>query len=309
MLTVEQVSKRYGHRTALRDVSFTAEGGEIIALLGRNGAGKTTLMNILTGYIAMTSGRACIGGHDVLREPLTARRMVGYLPELPPLYPEMTVRECLMYCAALKGIPHGERRKELDRVISLTALEAYAGRLSGRLSKGYRQRVGLAQALLGRPPLLILDEPGSGLDPVQLAQMRDVIRDVGRESMVLLSSHLLSEMTNVCARALVLDAGSLRYDGPMEELTATKGVLEVTYRNGHGISAALSALPGVCRVSALEEDAERIRLALYCEDSAALAAEAARCVLAREGELLALCPQHQGLEEAFLRLVHEEAKP
>lgn len=149
MLTVEQISKRYGHRTALREVSFTAETGEIIALLGRNGAGKTTLMNILTGYIAMTSGRAFIGGHDVLRDPLAARRLVGYLPELPPLYPEMTVRECLAYCAALKGIPRGDRRKEMDRVISLTALEAYAGRLSGRLSKGYRPARGIGAGAAG----------------------------------------------------------------------------------------------------------------------------------------------------------------
>ena len=309
MLTVEQISKRYGHRTALREVYFTAETGEIIALLGRNGAGKTTLMNILTGYIAMTSGRAFIGGYDVLRDPLAARRLVGYLPELPPLYPEMTVRECLAYCAALKGLPRGERRKEMDRVISLTALEAYAGRLSGRLSKGYRQRVGLAQALLGRPPLLILDEPGSGLDPVQLAQMRDVIRNVGRESTVLLSSHLLSEVTNVCARALVLDAGRLRYDGPMEELTVHRGVLEVAYRNGRDMKEALSALPEVSRMCTLEEGTERTRLALYCADSTALAAEVAQCVLARKGELLALCPQHEGLEDAFLRLIHEEAKP
>lgn len=169
--------------------------------------------------------------------------------------------------------------------------------------------MGLAQALLGRPPLLILDEPGSGLDPVQLAQMRDVIRNVGRESTVLLSSHLLSEVTNVCARALVLDAGRLRYDGPMEELTVHRGVLEVAYRNGCDMKEALSALPGVSRMCTLEEGTERTRLALYCADSTALAAEVAQCVLARKGELLALCPQHEGLEDAFLRLIHEEAKP
>ena len=196
MLTVEQISKRYGHRTALREVSFTAETGEIIALLGRNGAGKTTLMNILTGYIAMTSGRAFIGGHDVLRDPLAARRLVGYLPELPPLYPEMTVRECLAYCAALKGIPRGDRRKEMDRVISLTALEAYAGRLSGRLSKGYRQRVGLAQALLGRPPLLILDEPTSGLDPVSREELLHIFRQIvkSEKCSILFSTHITSDL-------------------------------------------------------------------------------------------------------------------
>ncbi len=308
MLTVEQIVKRYGHRTALQEVSFTAQRGEVIALLGRNGAGKTTLMNILTGYIAMTAGRALVGGHDVQREPLAARRLVGYLPETPPLYPELTVRECLAYGAALKGVTGRDQRRELERVIGLTGLSAYAGRLSGRLSKGYRQRLGLALALLGRPPLLILDEPGSGLDPVQLAQMRDVVREAGRDSTVLLSSHLLSEVTNVCARALVLDAGRLRYDGPMGEFTATRGVLEVAFRGGEGVAEALSALPGVTRSQAAEE-AECMRVTLRCADSAALAQDAARCVQARGGALLALIPQREGLEEAFLRLISEEERP
>lgn len=201
--------------------------------------------------------------------------LVGYLPELPPLYPEMTVRECLAYCAALKGIPRGDRRKEMDRVISLTALEAYAGRLSGRLSKGYRQRVGLAQALLGRPPLLILDEPGSGLDPCSWRKMRDVIRNVGRGEHSAAFLPPAQRVTNVCARALVLDAGRLRYDGPMEELTVHRGVLEVAYRNGCDMKEALSALPEVSRMCTLEEGTERTRLALYCADGTVLAAEVA----------------------------------
>lgn len=179
-LDVRGVTRRYGTREVLKGITFAAQKGEIIALLGRNGTGKSTLMNTITGYLCQSGGDISICGYDVLTQPLEARRRTGYLPEQPPLYPDMTVTEYLRYCCRLRGLKASTQTAEIARVIELTGLEAYAHRLSGRLSKGYRQRLGVAQALLGQPPLLILDEPGSGLDPLQMAQMREVIPARGR---------------------------------------------------------------------------------------------------------------------------------
>ena len=170
-LDVRGVTRRYGTREVLKGITFAAQKGEIIALLGRNGTGKSTLMNTITGYLCQSGGDISICGYDVLTQPLEARRRTGYLPEQPPLYPDMTVTEYLRYCCRLRGLKASTQTAEIARVIELTGLEAYAHRLSGRLSKGYRQRLGVAQALLGQPPLLILDEPGSGLDPLQMAQI------------------------------------------------------------------------------------------------------------------------------------------
>lgn len=302
MMNIEHLTRRYGQREALHDVTFQAEKGEVIALLGRNGAGKSTLMNILTGYLAMTSGAATIQGHDVQRNAIAARRLVGYLPEQPPLYPDMTVTEYLGYCAALKGIEKKKRRCEIERVIERTGLEEYAGRLSGRLSKGYRQRLGVAQALLGSPSLLILDEPGSGLDPLQMVQMRDVLREAGKSCTLLLSSHILSEVTQVCSRALVLEQGYLRYDGSMAALLHAGSRLKVVYRGGEGLENQWRALPGVeqvwtqaaedcCEATLQHDPACDVRGAVY---HAAVEAGA---------ELLELSPCQEGLEQAFLRLL------
>lgn len=229
-LDVRGVTRRYGTREVLKGITFAAQKGEIIALLGRNGTGKSTLMNTITGYLCQSGGDISICGYDVLTQPLEARRRTGYLPEQPPLYPDMTVTEYLRYCCRLRGLKASTQKAEIARVIALTGLEAYAHRLSGRLSKGYRQRLGVAQALLGQPPLLILDEPGSGLDPLQMAQMREVIRRAGQDSTILLSSHLLSEVTNVCGRAIVLDEGVIRYDGTMDALLRGAASLRLMYR-------------------------------------------------------------------------------
>lgn len=306
MLIVEHISKRYGSRMALRDVSFTLYKGEVIALLGRNGAGKSTLMNILTGYIAMTEGRALIAGHDVQLSAMEARRKVGYLPEQPPLYPDMTVREYLRYCAQLKGIAPARQRPEVDRVIERTGLEEYAKRLSGRLSKGYRQRLGVAQALLGSPAFLILDEPGSGLDPLQLAQMREVIRMAGQESTVLLSSHILSEVTNVCSRALVLENGQLRFDGHMAELLAGEHSVRVAYHGDESVVTSLENLPGVLRVRKLPMEAGCCAAEIFHDPACDVRAGIFRLMVDCGAELLELTPHQESLETAFLRLMSEK---
>ncbi len=310
MLTVDHVSRRYGSRLALRDVSFTAAPHEIIALMGRNGAGKSTLMNVLTGYLAMTEGRALIGGHDVQKEPLAARKLVGYLPEQPPLYPDLTVTEYLRYCAQLKGLPHRGLKTEIDRVIERTALTEYANRLSSRLSKGYRQRLGMAQALLGKPALLILDEPSSGLDPLQMVQMRELVVSAAEDSTVLLSSHMLSEVTNVCTRALVLEQGHLVFDGPMQTLLNSANSLRLTFTGGDNVADALLALPGVTGVhpAGNSNDGETT-LDITGAESADLRAAVSRCAADCGALVLELTPERGGLESAFLRLLDKEVTP
>lgn len=310
MLTVDHVSRRYGSRLALRDVSFTAAPHEIIALMGRNGAGKSTLMNVLTGYLAMTEGRALIGGHDVQKEPLAARKLVGYLPEQPPLYPDLTVTEYLRYCAQLKGLPNRGLKEEITRVIERTALQEYAGRLSSRLSKGYRQRLGMAQALLGKPALLILDEPSSGLDPLQMVQMRELVVSAAEDSTVLLSSHMLSEVTNVCTRALVLEQGNLVFDGPMQTLLSSANSLRLTYSGGENVTEKLRALPGVTGVQPAGNSAPgETTLDITGHDDTDLRAAVSRCAAECGALVLELTPERGGLEIAFLRLLDKEVTP
>ncbi len=303
MLKVDRISRRYGSRLALKELSFQAGEHEIIALMGRNGAGKSTLMNILTGYLAPSEGQAFIGGHDVQSEPLAARRLVGYLPETPPLYPDMTVREYLTYCARLKGIAAKAIKAEVSQVIERTGLKEYTNRLSRALSKGYRQRLGMAQALLGSPALLVLDEPGSGLDPLQMVQMRELIVSAAKDCTVLLSSHILSEVTNVCTRALVLEAGQLRYDGPMSTLLEGENALRVVYQGGESIPDMLRTLPGVRKVHELTEEAGALEL--LGEPGIDLRRAVSQCITDNGGMLLELSPQRGGLESAFLRLLDD----
>lgn len=306
MLTLEHVGKRYGARTVLRDLSFTAERGEIIALLGRNGAGKSTLMNVITGYLAMTEGCAAVAGFDVQLQPRQARRQTGYLPETPPLYPDMTVREYLRYCADLKGIPRRAQKAALDEVIERTALSDYADRLCGRLSKGYKQRLGLAQALLGHPPALILDEPGSGLDPVQMAQMRDLIREIGKDSAVLLSSHMLSEVTSVCTRALVLHGGTFRFDGPMDTLLRGEGRLHLLWRGDEALFSLLGELNGARQVRRLPSPADLWAAEVLHDPRVDLRAAAFHRAVQMGAEVLELSSRQTNLEDAFLRLIQED---
>lgn len=303
-LDVQQVTRRYGQREVLRGISFSAAPREVIALLGRNGAGKSTLMNLITGYLCQTGGQITVCGHDTLLSPMEARRCIGYLPEQPPLYPDMTVTEYLRYCCRLKGLPHGAQKQEISRVIELTGLSEYARRLSGRLSKGYRQRLGVAQALLGQPSLLILDEPGSGLDPLQMVQMRDVIRRAGEACTVLLSSHLLSEVTNVCSRAIVLDDGLIRYDGSMEALLHGSARLHLRFRHADSLPEHLRALEGVTQVQAIPCAEEGCtELVIFHLPGVDLRAPVAALTLQTGGELLEMTSGRDTLEDAFLHVI------
>lgn len=229
MIEVSHLTKKYGHRLAVEDVSFAVADGGICGLLGPNGAGKSTIMNILTGYLSATSGQVTVAGHPLPEEADAAKKCVGYLPEQPPLYPEMTVQEYLTFAAELKGVKKAERKEQVCRAARRTGLEAVLPRLIRSLSKGYKQRVGIAQALLGSPRLIILDEPMVGLDPAQVIEIRKLIRELGRAHTVILSSHILSEVQAVCQQILILSKGHLAAAGSLEELTADGKSLEEVF--------------------------------------------------------------------------------
>lgn len=229
MIEVSHLTKQYGNHLAVDDVSFTVADGQICGLLGPNGAGKSTIMNILTGYLSATSGQVTVAGHPLPEEADAAKACVGYLPEQPPLYPEMTVQEYLTFAAELKGVKKAERKEQVCRAARRTGLEAVLPRLIRSLSKGYKQRVGIAQALLGSPRLIILDEPMVGLDPAQVIEIRKLIRELGRAHTVILSSHILSEVQAVCQQILILSKGHLAAAGSLEELTADGKSLEKVF--------------------------------------------------------------------------------
>ena len=229
MIEVSHLTKQYGNHLAVDDVSFTVADGQICGLLGPNGAGKSTIMNILTGYLSATSGQVTVAGHPLPEEADAAKACVGYLPEQPPLYSEMTVQEYLTFAAELKGVKKAERKEQVCRAARRTGLEAVLPRLIRSLSKGYKQRVGIAQALLGSPRLIILDEPTVGLDPAQVIEIRKLIRELGRAHTVILSSHILSEVQAVCQQILILSKGHLAAAGSLEELTAGGKNLEQVF--------------------------------------------------------------------------------
>ena len=229
MIEVSHLTKKYGGHLAVDDVSFTVEDGQIYGLLGPNGVGKSTIMNILTGYLSATSGQVTVAGHPLPEEADEAKVCVGYLPEQPPLYPEMTVGEYLNFVAELKKVPRAQRKEQVLRAARRTGLEKVLPRLIRSLSKGYKQRVGIAQALLGSPKIIILDEPTVGLDPAQVIEVRKLIRELGKAHTVILSSHILSEVQAVCQQVLILSKGKLAASGTLQELTADGRSLEEVF--------------------------------------------------------------------------------
>ncbi len=256
MIEIEHLTKRYGKRIAVNDVNFSVKKGEIVGLLGANGAGKSTTMNMLTGYISSTSGTVRVEGQDILEHPDEVRRQLGYLPEVPPLYPDMTVREYLNFVYDLKKCRF-DRRKHLEEICEVVRISDIRNRLIGKLSKGLRQRVGLAQALINNPPVIILDEPTAGLDPVEVVEVRNLIRMLGRDHAVILSSHVLSEVQAVCDRVIILKAGKVIADARTEEIAAqSQGKRRVTVRVAgpeKAVLAAIRSLNGVTFVQSLPE--------------------------------------------------------
>jgi ABC-2 type transport system ATP-binding protein len=229
------LSKRYGELVAVENVSFSVQPGEVVGFLGPNGAGKTTTMRMLTGFLPPTDGRAAIDGHDIFSDPLAARRAIGYLPETPPVYPEMSVEDYLGYVAKLKDVPRKARAASVDRALARCGLADVRRRVIGALSKGYRQRVGLAQAIVHDPPVMILDEPTVGLDPIQIREIRALIADLasaadGVKRTVILSTHILPEVEAICRRVIIMHRGRKALDAPLDELRKTGSLEEVFAR-------------------------------------------------------------------------------
>lgn len=249
MIEVTHLVKRYGKKAAVDDLSFTVEKGQIYGFLGPNGAGKSTTMNIMTGYIAPTSGEVRVNGHNILEEPEAARKCIGYLPEIPPVYPEMTVLEYLIFAAELKKLPRKSRASMIAQAMELTGITEVQLRLIRNLSKGYRQRVGLAQAILGFPEIIILDEPMVGLDPKQIIEIRDLIRNLAKKHTVILSSHILSEISAICDHIMIIAHGKLVASDTPQNLTKlmqSSGVLELTIKTAPDQARSLfTGLKGV----------------------------------------------------------------
>lgn len=307
MIEVKHLVKCYGPTTAVDDLSFTVAEGQIYGFLGPNGAGKSTTMNILTGYISPTSGDVLINGHDILEEPQDARRCIGYLPEIPPVYPDMTVYEYLRFAAELKRLP----KKKLDELIAMameqTGLSAMRHRLIRNLSKGYRQRTGLAQAILGFPPVIILDEPMVGLDPKQIIEIRELIRSLSHHHTVILSSHILSEVSAICDHIMIIDQGRLIASDTPENLVAMmqgSSTLELTVRGQReSLNRLLQSVEGIGSFTletSQEADAWDV---LIKPDSGLDLRESLFYRLADEKmPLLRLQHTHVSLEDVFLKL-------
>jgi ABC-2 type transport system ATP-binding protein len=256
MVSIQHLVKRYGARLAVDDLSFDVPRGEVVGFLGPNGAGKSTTLRVLAGFLGMTSGKVTVAGHDVVTDSEAARRCIGYMPEAVPLYPEMRVEEYLAFRAELKGVARKERRPNVDSAMEKANVTDVASVPIGKLSKGYRQRVGLADALVAKPPLLVLDEPTAGLDPNQIAEVRDVIKALGREHTVLLSTHILSEVEASCSRVVVIDRGKLVAEGATRDIRRMRRApaVDLTVRGDAGaLIRVASAVDGVLRVKRIEE--------------------------------------------------------
>ena len=308
MIEVRNLVKRYGRRCAVDHLSFTVEDGQIFGFLGPNGAGKSTTMNIMTGYLAPTEGEVLVDGHNILEEPEEAKRRIGYLPEQPPLYPDMTVREYLSFAAELKGIAKKERKEQLAKAIALTHLEDAENRLIRNLSKGFRQRVGLAQAILGFPKVIILDEPTVGLDPRQVVEIRDVIRQLAEDHTVIISSHILSEIRAICDQVLIIRKGKLvACDTPyrLEEILSADSAIELVAKGSQdAVETVLQGIPGITQQTVSAQAGGTIRVNLRTETDSR---EMLFLSFAAAGvPLLEMRVKNASLEEVFLDLTAED---
>ena len=311
MIEVQHLTKRFGRVTAVDDVSFRVERGEILGFLGPNGAGKTTTMRILTGYMPASDGRATVAGYDVFDQPIEAKRRTGYLPETPPLYPEMTVREYLDFVARIKGLAASERKGRVDAAMQRTRIADMSARHCGKLSKGYRQRVGLAQALLHNPEVLVLDEPTAGLDPKQIIETRDLIRSLAGDHTIVLSTHILPEVSQTCQRVVIINKGRVVAVDTPDNLTARLKGAETMYVQvdapGADVAPTLATVPGVTRVVPADQRAvDSGAFEVESERGRDVRRDLAREIVMRGWGLLELRPMRMSLEEVFLQVTTEE---
>jgi ABC-2 type transport system ATP-binding protein len=308
MIEVRDFTMEYFGRPAVENISFEIPEGAIVGFLGPNGAGKTTTMRVLTGFLLPTEGAIRVNGIDVVREPLKARACIGYLPETIALYPEMRVREYLKYRADLEGVRLADRKARVDDAVERCLLSDVADRITGTLSKGYRQRLGLAGALVHRPPILILDEPTVGLDPKQIIKIRELIRELGKERTVLLSTHILPEVEAVCDQVMIIDRGKIVAQGTPDELRrrgAGTPVVRAAFAGDVEAREALLALDGVRSITESKEGGET-RVRLECEDGVDCREAVFRQAVERRWMLRELTRESVTLEDVFVRLTTQE---
>jgi ABC-2 type transport system ATP-binding protein len=315
VIEVQHLTKRYGRVTAVDDLTFRVERGEILGFLGPNGAGKTTTMRILTGYMPATEGKAVVAGFDVFEQPIEAKRRTGYLPETPPLYPEMTVREYLQFVARIKtkGMSSSERKNRVEESMRRARVDDMGNRHCGKLSKGYRQRVGLAQAILHNPEVLILDEPTAGLDPKQIIETRQLIKELAGTHTIVLSTHILPEVSQTCDRVVIINKGRVVAIDSPANLTARLRGSETMYVQvdaaGQDAAPVLRAIPGVLGLSVAETHDGVVGYEVESERGRDVRRDLARAIVTNNWGLLELRPSRMSLEEIFLSLTTEEKPP
>ncbi len=316
MITVKELTKRYARNTAVDHISFEVQKGQIVGFLGPNGAGKTTTMRMLTCFLPPTFGTATVAGFDVLEQPLEVKKRIGYLPETPPLYPEMTAATYLTYVGKLKGLSGSELRKRVDYVCDRCAIADMKNKLLGKLSKGYRQRVGLAQAIIHNPDVLILDEPTAGLDPKQINETRDLIKGLSGDHTIILSTHILPEVEQTCQQVIIINRGKLVATDSVQNLQnrargAESLLIEVAARDGSLDAAAvqhrLQQIAGVSRVVVRQACGNRNMLEVESQKGL-VRGELARAVVQAGWDLNELRPAAVSLEEIFLQLTGKESE-
>ncbi len=310
MITIENLTKYYGKNKAVNNISFTINDNEILGFLGPNGAGKSTTMNMIAGFLPMSGGSVSIFGTDITKEPVKAKKNIGYLPEIPPVYPDMKVSEYLSFCAGLKKIPAGEKKDEIKRVMTLLGITDVKGKLIRNLSKGYKQRVGFAQALLGNPKFIILDEPTVGLDPNQVIEVRKIIKDLKKDHTVIFSSHILSEVSEVCDRVIIINKGDIRAIDTIENLEKSYSstlVLNIKVKGSKSKAASIiETADGVKELLSIDDEGNDIfSFSVQLEgDAEAIQDSIMNELIKNHVRIMEIYTDKPNLEDVFIELIN-----
>lgn len=307
MIEVKNLTKKYGNHFAVQDLSFRVEKGQIYGFLGPNGAGKSTTMNIMTGYLAPTSGSVIINGFDVMKEPEEAKKCIGYLPEIPPLYMDMTVKEFLDFCVELKKVPKKDRADQVAYVMAMTGIEEMSQRLIKNLSKGYKQRVGLAQAILGDPDVIILDEPSVGLDPMQIIEIRELIKKLGEKHTVILSSHILSEVSAVCDQIMIISHGQLVANDTLEglqKLFASHRTLTLSVKgDAETVKNIAASMEGVLSAEAeMDQESGYAKVVISLDEKSDIREALSLALAEQRMPVMSMVLEEKTLEDIFIEL-------